>query len=445
MTGRTGRRRPPLRMMATMVAAATMFAAATPSFAQARPSTAVEAAIAERMDDDYAKFYESRGWEPLWLEPSGRIGPEAGILLRKLDTAQFDGLDPRAFRTDRLAKRLARAQRGGPKDRARAEEELSEALVAYVRATRRAYDPQIHYTSPLLPPAQPSARSALEAAAAAPSLADYLNEMRWLHPLYAPMRDAMQERGNYSESQRQAIWSTMARLRGIPPREEGRYVLVDAAGARLTMYEDGKPVDSMRVVVGKEANQTPRMAGLIQYAIVNPYWNIPPDLVQHNIATNVNDRGLSYLKQRGYEVLDGWGEDAAIVDPKTIDWKAVAAGGPAPRVRQKPGGDNFMGRVKFMFPNELGIYLHDTPDKGLLKADARQLSSGCVRLEDAERFGKWLMGEKLPAKVKEPETVLNMPQLVPVYITYLTARPEKGKIVFQDDIYNRDGTRLAAR
>jgi murein L,D-transpeptidase YcbB/YkuD len=108
-------------------------------------------------------------------------------------------------------------------------------------------------------------------------------------------------------------------------------------------------------------------------------------------------------------------------------------------VRQLPGKGNFMGKVKFMFPNEQGIFLHDTPDKQLLKEDARQLSSGCVRLEDASRLGRWLLGKPLPTRVKAPEQRIELPQLVPVYITYLTAMPEKGGgIAFRNDVYVRD-------
>ena len=86
-----------------------------------------------------------------------------------------------------------------------------------------------------------------------------------------------------------------------------------------------------------------------------------------------------------------------------------------------------MGKVKFMFPNPQGIYLHDTPDKQLLNLDARQLSSGCVRLQDAARFHRWLMGKPLPSRVRNPEQVEPLPEMVPIYITYLTAMPRMSR------------------
>jgi murein L,D-transpeptidase YcbB/YkuD len=210
------------------------------------------------------------------------------------------------------------------------------------------------------------------------------------------------------------------------------------------MYEDGQAVDSMKVVVGKPELQTPQMAGFIRYAILNPYWNVPADLVRTNIATNVLDKGIGYLRSGGYEVFSNW-RGGAKIDPATIDWHAVRDGERQVFVRQLPGGSNFMGKVKFEFPNAQGIYLHDTPDRHLLNEDARQFSSGCVRLEDAGRLHRWLTGAPLPARQRgAPEQQVPLPEMVPIYITYLTAMPQGQTIAFHDDVYSRDGLQLAA-
>lgn len=271
--------------------------------------------------------------------------------------------------------------------------------------------------------------------------------MGWMHPLYARLRAALGD-PRYGEDQRRQIALNLDRLRAIPANPARRYVLIDAASARLWMYEDGRPADTMRVVVGKpeQATQTPAMAGFIRYAIVNPYWNVPGDLVRTRIAYNVLAKGQGYLQSGGYQVLSDWTEKAQPVDPGRVDWRAVEAGATPPRVRQLPGGPNFMGTVKFMFPNPQGIYLHDTPDKDLLGKDVRQLSSGCVRLEDAQRLGRWLMGKPLPRRSRTPEQRIALPEPVPIYITYLTAMPEADDIAFHGDVYSRDAlgdTRLA--
>ncbi|MXP42227.1 L,D-transpeptidase family protein [Altererythrobacter soli] len=412
------------------------------------PSGSTQALIREEIGDrvgkDLRAFYRARDNQPLWVDDLGRPSDAATLLLLRLRSAEFDGLEPDDFETDKLARLLDRARRGDEDDAAKAEVALSEAFADYVRQMRAVKHSDMIYENEVLRPSVPSVGEALETAARAESLEQYVAEMRWMHPLYAPMREAMSN-PRFSESERQQIWRNLDRIRAIPAIPEGRHVLVDAAGARLWMYEDGRPVDSMKVVVGKPDLQTPIMSGYIRHAILNPYWNIPNDLVQTTIAPNVIERGLSYLKQGRYEVLADWREDAPTLDPKEIDWHAVREGLASVHVRQLPGGDNFMGKVKFEFPNPQGIYLHDTPDKHLMNLKERQLSSGCVRLEDAERMHRWLMGKPLPSKVKDAEQLVKLSQPVPIYITYLTASPDGTAIAFRDDPYGLDeDVRLAA-
>jgi len=248
---------------------------------------------------------------------------------------------------------------------------------------------------------------------------------------------------NETNPQREQILRlNLERARALPANPGRRYVLVDAASARLWMYEDGRVRDSMRVIVGKPTEQTPVMAGLIRFAQVNPYWNIPPDLVRLRIVPIALSKGPAALKSK-YEVLTDWSANARPVDPSTIDWSAVASGQREVRVRQLPGGDNAMGKMKFMFPNELGIYLHDNPEKHLFQKAERRFSSGCVRVEDAARLATWLFGKPLVARSSTPEQQVDLPTPVPVYITYLTAMPEGQGVTFRRDVYNRDQAQLA--
>lgn len=439
-----------LRLIGPVLAAALVAPLPQAAHAQGRgqassPSSALQREIADRAGKDLRAFYAARGNQPLWLNAFGRPSGAASMLMHHLRTAQFDGVDPQKLRFSRLAKAVDKARRGDPDDVAKAEVALSTAFAAYVRAMRGAGREQMIYESQALAPVVPTARAALEtAAASADGLEDYVAEMRWMHPLYAPLRNAMED-PRFSESQRRQIWTNLARVRAIPAMPVGRHILVDAASATLWMYEDGKVVDSMKVVVGKPELQTPMMAGFIRYAILNPYWQVPDDLVKNTISANVLDRGVGYLKNGGYQVLADWRDDAALVDPATVDWRAVHAGTTKVHVRQLPGGSNFMGKVKFEFPNPQGIYLHDTPDKDLMDRDARQLSSGCVRMQDAAKMHRWLMGTPLPSRVRgDPEQIEPLPEMVPIYITYLTALPAGDHIAFHDDPYGRDGVQLAA-
>jgi murein L,D-transpeptidase YcbB/YkuD len=202
----------------------------------------------------------------------------------------------------------------------------------------------------------------------------------------------------------------------------GRYLLVDAASAQLFMVEDGAVRDAMRVIVGKPATQTPTIAGKIYYATLNPYWHVPAELAQHLVAPRVLEQGLAYLKAHNYEVLESFAEGAAEISPDQVDWKAVADGRVSVALRQRPGPANSMGHIKFGFANSQGIYLHDTPKKELFAQDHRQLSNGCIRLEDAPRLARWLMGRDPTAEVTAPEQHVLLPQAVPIYITYLNAQ-----------------------
>ncbi len=216
-----------------------------------------------------------------------------------------------------------------------------------------------------------------------------------------------------------------------------RHVVVDAASARLWYFSKGAQDGTMKVVVGAKESQTPMMAGMVRYATLNPYWNVPSDLVERKLAPKMlNGASLTRLH---YEALSDWSANAQKLDPATIDWRAVADGRTELRVRQLPGGDNAMGKVKFMFPNDLGIYLHDTPSRDLLAKPARQFSNGCVRLEDAQRLGRWFFGKPLKAGSDKPEQHEPLPQPVPVYLTYLTAVPSGDGVQFLPDVYGRDG------
>jgi murein L,D-transpeptidase YcbB/YkuD len=134
--------------------------------------------------------------------------------------------------------------------------------------------------------------------------------------------------------------------------------------------------------------------------------------------------------------------DDTLLDPAKVDWKAVAAGRETVRVRQLPGPANSMGQLKIGFPNAQDIYLHDTPVKTAFNSDDRGLSHGCIRLEDAERLGRWLLGRDPQATSSAPEQHALLPTPVPIFVTYLTAQVRDGQIAFVDDIYGRDAQRI---
>lgn len=207
----------------------------------------------------------------------------------------------------------------------------------------------------------------------------------------------------------------------IPIR--GQFLLVDAASARLYMIDDGRVQDSMKVIVGKPDTPTPELKSVLHYETLNPYWHVTPDLAKTIIAPRVLKEGDAYLNRQGYEVVSGWGDDPQVLPADSVDWKAVAAGTAQVYVRQRPGPANSLGRFKFDLPNGDGIYLHDTPRKELFAQDDRGLSHGCVRLEDAEKLARWLLGKDPPAVVAPEQNVL-LPHPVPITISYLAPGSE---------------------
>jgi L,D-transpeptidase YcbB len=238
------------------------------------------------------------------------------------------------------------------------------------------------------------------------------------------------------------IIANLDRLRALPGGDS-RYVLVDTAAAELRLIEDGEEVDTMRAVVGRRGMETPLLAGFIRYAVVNPYWNVPPDLVRNSVAPAVLREGVGALARRNFVLSPDWQTDTR-VDPDAVNWPAIATGRESVWVRQLPGGTNMMGNVKFMLPNDLGIYLHDTPNKSLFRREDRRLSSGCVRLEDADRLARWLFrDERVLQSSRTPDHRVDLADPVPVFITYLTAVFEDGRIRFRPDVEQRDEAVLA--
>ena len=415
-----------------MLAAACLAAVPTPAVGQLTASGSASVASSPR----------SEPARPAWLAYGDARA--AKQLIRLLRSADLDGLDPGRFDPDRLEQAVEAASGGGSRDVETAERLLDDALVRYVAALRRKPSAEWVVVDRAAAPLRLSNRNILADAAGALFLDRYIERLGFMHPSYGELRRALaaaEERADRRSAD--LIRLNMDRAR-ILPGNSGRYVLVNTAAQRLDMYEDGRVVDSMRVVVGKPAQPTPMMAAMIRFTAVNPYWNLPVDLVAERVAPHVL-KDPSYLEQKGYVVLSDFTDDATPIDASNVDWQAVADGTVKLRVRQEPGPNNAMGRMKFMFPNPQGVYLHDTPDRDLLAEEARLFSAGCVRLEDAARLALWLYGRPLSLEGAKPEQHVELEQPVPVYLAYLTAVPAGGgEVVFHDDIYGRDQAQLAA-
>src|SRR5437763_2363101 len=227
---------------------------------------------------------------------------------------------------------------------------LSNAFVAYARDLR--HDPGfgIVYVDQELKPKPPSALELLTAAVRAPSLSDYVQQIGWMNPIYAKLRQAIASRIYRSPAEYRLLQLNLERARALPAGN-GRFVIVNPPAARLYMYENGRVVDSMRVVAGRPdpIAQTPMMNAFIRFIALNPYWNSPPDITTRKLAPTILKEGRAYFTKRGYDVVDHFGPDAHTIDPMSIDWNAVAAGRVKVNLRQWPGPSGSLGNMMCMF------------------------------------------------------------------------------------------------
>jgi L,D-transpeptidase YcbB len=380
-------------------------------------------------DSNVVPFYAAHPGTLVWLRDADTRAA-AVRLIEILKRAPVDGLAEGPALAASVASALA--------DGTAADDAIvSTAWVRYVQALRAPVT-NVSYGDPALQLQSPSANAILSAALAAPSLAVHLDQVANVNPLYVALRNDAIAQGQQDDPH---VRASLDRLRLLSAK--GRAVLVDVANQQLMMLEDGVAVDTMKVIVGKEKAQTPLLAGSIHYVTFNPYWHIPQDVAKRVVAPIVLKRGVAYLKAAKYQTVAAFGGDKEEpIDPTTVDWKAVAAGTVDAHIRQLSGPQNMMGKMKFGFVNDYGIFLHDTPHKNLFAKAKRNLSLGCVRLEHPERLAQWLLGREPtpPGDGSEQNVLLDTPDHrgVPVYITYLTARPDGDQLAFAPDVYKLD-------
>ncbi|HEY0147628.1 MAG TPA: L,D-transpeptidase family protein [Allosphingosinicella sp.] len=401
----------------------------------ARPQRAAQAPVV--VSPEVAKAYAARGHRPLWVTQQG-VRPEAKAFLHRLATADVEGLDPALYGVPEIEAAIAAAA----SDRAalaRADLLLTRAYAAYLKDLHRPARGMRYIDDGIAP----------EPVNVATAIAQgKTGQAARLNPLYEALRSAAvtwrRTQPAAPPRQQALVQANLERARAIPAHP-GRYIIVDTGSARLWMVEGEKVIGPMRVIVGKPNMQTPPIAGLIRYVTLNPYWNVPPDLARER-ARRVLREGTGFLAAERIEVLSDWGDSPLVMKLSQVDWRAAAAGKIKLRMRQLPGGANVMGAMKFMMPNELGIYLHDFPNKPLFARSERAISSGCVRVEDAPRLAAWLFGGAAPKpRGNAPEQEVDLPEPVPVYLTYLTVLPAKGGgLVFGNDPYRRDPAALGA-
>ena len=262
------------------------------------------------------------------------------------------------------------------------------------------------------------------------------------------------------EERIEQIMMNMERWRWIPKRLvpkslDQKYIWVNIPEYKLYVYEDPdgdpeaersyKEVMSMNVIVGKTMHSTPIFSEKMEYVVLSPYWNVPNSIVEKEIAPGML-REPGYLERQNMEIVTKE-KDPKPIDPFSIDWASVTEKNFPYMVRQRPGPKNSLGTMKFLFPNEHAVYLHDTPGGQLFSQTQRGFSHGCVRLEKPMELAKYVlkdMPEWTESKIRETidggeEVWITLPKKIQVYLVYFTTWVDKdGNIHFREDIYGHD-------
>jgi murein L,D-transpeptidase YcbB/YkuD len=237
------------------------------------------------------------------------------------------------------------------------------------------------------------------------------------------------------------ILVNLERLRWIPDTIENDYLLVNIPEYKLHIIKNNKLLWETNVIVGKEAKRTSVFRGNIARIILNPYWNIPNSIINEEILPKLK-KNSTYLDHNNMEVVAG----EKVIDASKIDWNKYTKNIPY-QIRQKPGPDNALGKMKFLFPNNFNIYLHDTPAKELFNQRHRDFSHGCIRVENPKKLALYLLQnntvwneEKVNRTLEtNTETDITIKPKMPVYIVYFTAWVDsKNNLNFRNDIYNLD-------
>lgn len=251
-----------------------------------------------------------------------------------------------------------------------------------------------------------------------------------------------------AEGRARQIELNMERLRWISNRLRvgERYIIVNIADFTLKVIQGEETVLSMKVIVGKPYWHTPVFSEKMTYLVLNPDWNVPQSIARQEIIPKIRS-DAEYLKKQNMTVLSGWGQKSEEIDPASVDWDAAGASSFKYRFRQEPGPRNPLGRIKFMFPNQFDVYLHDTPGRHLFERNVRSFSHGCIRLEKPMELAEYLLKndprwspQRINSEIASGKTrEIRLPDPIDVYIIYMTAWVDTdGLLNFREDIYGMD-------
>ncbi|SMC66474.1 L,D-transpeptidase family protein [Pedobacter nyackensis] len=394
-------------------------------------------------------FYVNKGFQPV-LVPKFLPDGELAVMVSYLDSAGMHGLDPKLFFTDDVKKRMEELSSKKSvvnkyKDTVELELTVASALLKYSNTLQFGLvDPSkidSNYFSVTGKADSVSMLQVLEVK----NLKNYLDSIQPKSAQYVALQMALKKQiempGKSTAEIDEILKVNLERLRWKNMPLESKYVVINIADYSLDVMDKGKSILNMKVCVGEADKQTPQLNSHIYSVQVNPIWHIPASIVRNEISKYVaNDR--YYLDNNNIIVYK---QDKRVYNTESIDWSTVDVGSYS--FKQRPGQQNSLGKIKFLFKNESSVYLHDTPVKSAFKKKVRAVSHGCVRVEKPLElafalFDKGPKYDQIKSGMQSgyPRAkYIGLPAQVPISITYYTARADgKGGILFSPDIYELD-------
>jgi murein L,D-transpeptidase YcbB/YkuD len=421
-------------------------------------------------------FYSKNEYDPIFVMDHIFNGDEKTAVIYYQKAAEH-GLDPKLFKPDKIAALINKFyKKDGIKNLAEAYHDMAElemltanSLITYSNAMQYGIiNPKRIYSRYFTDTKRPDSTS-MSAVFHITNLKNFLDSIQPRMPQYVALQKALAE--GYEapklskEETKRIIIVNLERLRWKNKPHENKYVIVNIPDYKLDVIDSGKSVLNMKVCVGEGRNkkhtyglvgyddtakvdnpnphETPQLNSLIHSVDVNPIWNIPQSIVTKEIVKAATDDKF-YLDNKG---IDVYKHGKKVTDIETVNWEAASKEGSDYQFKQRPGDDNSLGKIKFLFDNKSSVYLHDTPVKEAFGWKDRDVSHGCVRLGNPQGLALNLFGAgakydlitKDMALDRPDPTTIYLPAKVPVYITYVTCWADAdGTLQFRQDVYGLD-------
>ena len=407
--------------------------------------------LGAKLWDSEEAFYRSRGNMPAWIDGDTRT-PELDALIEELSHAEDHGLDPARYGTDQFQKAIQAADANKGKFDLAGIPEL-DARLTYA-SLRYAADllgwsgnPKAIYAQWVVKPKQEDLAALLNQAISSHEIRRALQDLAPMHQQYKGLQAALANERKTPTGHLDQIRMNLERWRWMPRNLGDRYILVNVPAYQMQVMEGETSALATRVIVGQPKNPTPLFSDEMTNVVFSPTWNIPESIIRKEMVPHqVNDP--SYLERHDIEVV---GTSGDAVDLESLDWTDEQAVDGL-HFRQAPGPQNALGFVKFIFPNEFDVYLHDTPSRSLFNKPSRALSHGCIRIENPVALAQYLMRDRpewtaeriSDAMSGEREQAVPLKEHLPVHIGYWTAWVNAdGSVTYTDDPYKLDEKQAA--